>query len=151
MSPSSIVMSIQTVLIALIFTRSLPSNFVLVTLMIFLKTCPHGLLFISMRDDESKTGAFSGSRYRTIMQQLVVLVTLMTTTVYLLGQNRARHNDDNSGALSDSRCHTILQYLTYETFCLEHMMLAYMFWLVRHLLLLIYCALLILNPEKAAV
>ena len=103
-SPSSMVM----VLIALFFTWSLPSNFVLVTLMIFLKTCPPGLLFISMRDDENKSGAFSDARSCTILQQLVVLVTLMHNTVYLLGKNCASNDDDKPGAFSDSRCHTIL-------------------------------------------
>ena len=94
---------------------------------------PHGLLFISMRDNDDNAGAFSDSRYCTILQHFVVIVRLMTTTVYLLGQNRARHNDNKPGALSNSRCHTTLQYLTYKTFCLERMMLAYTFWLVQHL------------------
>ena len=60
--------------------------------------------------------------------------TILHTTVYFLGQNRASDDDDDdSGAINGSRCHTCLQYLTDKTFCLERMMLAYMFWLVRHL------------------
>ena len=102
-SPSSMVM----VLPALFFTRSLPSEYA-VTLLIFLKTCPPVL-------------------------PLVVPVTLMFTTVYLRGQNRASDDDNNSGARSGSRCHTCLLHLTDKTFGFERMMLAYMFWLVRHL------------------
>ena len=102
-SPSSMVM----VLLALFFTRSLPSEYA-VTLLIFLKTCP-------------------------LVLPLAVPVTLMITTVYRRGQNRASNDNDNSGARSDSRCHTCLLHLTDKTFGFERMMLAYMFWLVRHL------------------
>jgi len=64
---------------------------------------------------------------------LVVPMTIMFTTVYLRGQNRASDDDNNSGAHSGSRCHTCLLHLTDKTFGFERMMLAYMFWLVRHL------------------
>jgi len=98
-SPSSMVILMQTAILALFFNR-LP--------IFFLKTCPPVL-------------------------PLVVHVTLMFTTVYLRGQNRASDDDNNSGARSGSRCHTCLLHLTDKTFGFERMMLAYMFWLVRHL------------------
>jgi len=150
-SPSSMV--VVLIVNALFFARSLLST-VTVTLMIFMKKSPPGLLslFISMGVDENMglspilcaTNLASPSSMVMSIQGVLInwcsqllysrCCTILHTTVYFLGQNRASDDDDDdSGAINGSRCHTCRQYLTDKTFCLERMMLAYMFWLVRHL------------------
>ena len=80
-SSSSMVMSLQTVIITLFFARSLPSTFVLMTLMIFLKTCPHGLLFISMRDDENMGSSPipRATNWTSLSSMVMVLLALFFT------------------------------------------------------------------------